>query len=145
MKYDETEIRVRFNEVDSWGMAWHGHFLAWFEAGRMALLGKFHLLPPDFTQMGYIAPVVDLKCTFKEPALLDESLLVRTTVEKPAKAALIFHFEVVRKSDGKLLASGEETQVLLTLDGRMLYFIPQELKEKLAPLFAYLEEPDTVA
>jgi acyl-CoA thioester hydrolase len=145
MKYDEIEVRVRFNEVDSWGMAWHGHFIAWFEAGRMALLSKFRLLPTEFTQMGYIAPVVDLKCQFKEPALMDEELLVRTTVLKPTKAALTFQFEVLRQGDGKLLALGEETQVLLTLDGRMLYFIPQELKDKLKPLFDYLEEPDAVA
>jgi acyl-CoA thioester hydrolase len=145
MKYDETEVRVRFNEVDSWGMAWHGHFIAWFEIGRMGLLSKFQLLPSDFTQMGYIAPVVDLKCQFKEPALMDEELLVRTRIQKPTKAALTFQFEILRKSDGKLLATGEETQVLLTLDGRMLYFIPQDLKERLKPLFDYLEEPDAVA
>ncbi len=145
MKYEETEIRVRFNEVDSWGMVWHGHYVAWFEIGRMALLRKFRLLPTDFTQMGYIAPVVDLKCGFKEPALLDQEVIVRTTVLKPTKAALVFHFQVVRKSDGKLLASGEETQVLMGLDGRLLYFIPQDLKERLQPLFDYLEEPDSVA
>jgi acyl-CoA thioester hydrolase len=145
MKYDETEFRVRFQEVDSWGMAWHGHYVAWFEIGRMALLRKFRLLPTDFTQMGYIAPVVDLKCSFKEPALLDQEVMVRTTVRKPTKAALIFQFQIVRKSDGKLLASGEETQVLMGLDGRLLYFIPQDLKDRFQPLFAYLEEPDSVA
>ena len=145
MKYDETELRVRFNEVDSWGMVWHGHYITWFEVGRMALLGKFQLLPKDFARMGYIAPVVDLKCVFKEPAHLDEEILIRTTVLKPTKAALTFRFQVQRKSDGKLLAFGEETQVLLTLDGRMLYIIPQDLREKFQPLFDYLEEPDSAA
>jgi len=145
MKYDETELKVRFNEVDSWGMVWHGHYISWFEVGRMTLLGKFRLLPNDFTQMGYFAPVVDLKCTFKEPARLHDEILVRTTVLKPTKAALTFRFEILRKSDGKLLASGEETQVLLALDGRMLYIIPQDLRERFQPLFDYLEEPDSVA
>ncbi len=145
MKYDETEIKVRFNEVDSWGIVWHGHYIAWFEVGRMALLKKFHLLPQDFTQMGYIAPVVDLKCWFKEPARMEEEILIRTSVLKPTKAALTFRFQILRKKDGKLLASGEETQVLLTLDGRMLYIIPQDLRERLQPLFNYLEEPDSAA
>ena len=145
MKYDETEIRVRFNEVDSWGIVWHGHYLAWFEVGRMALLGKFQLLPQDFTRMGYLAPVVDLKCAFKEPARLDEEILIRTTILKPTKAALTFHFQILRKRDGKVLASGEETQVLLTLDGRMLYYLPQDLQEKLRPLFDYLAEPESGA
>ena len=145
MKYDETEIKVRFNEVDSWGIVWHGHYIAWFEVGRMAFLKKFHLLPQDFTQMGYIAPVVDLKCFFKEPARMEEEILIRTSVLKPTKAALTFRFQILRKKDGKLLASGEETQVLLTLDGRMLYIIPQDLRERLQPLFNYLEEPDSAA
>src|SRR4030067_277864 len=105
MKYDETEIRVRFNEVDSWGMVWHGHYLAWFEVGRMALLGKFQLLPQDFSRMGYLAPIVDLKCVFREPARLDEEVRVRTTVLKPTKAALTFQFQILRKNDQKLLAS----------------------------------------
>ena len=143
MKYDETEIRVRFNEVDSWGMVWHGHYIAWFEVGRMALLGKFQLLPQDFSRMGYLAPVVDLKCSYKEPARLDEEILIRTTIVKPTKAALTFLFQVLRKSDQKLLASGEETQVLLTLDGKTLYHIPQDLREKLRRLLDYLEEPES--
>ncbi len=145
MKYDETEIKVRFNEVDSWGIVWHGHYIAWFEVGRMALLKKFHLLPQDFSQMGYIAPVVDLKCFFKEPARMEEEILIRTSILKPTKAALTFRFQILRKKDGKLLASGEEIQVLLTLDGRMLYIIPQDLRERLQPLFNYLEEPDSAA
>jgi acyl-CoA thioester hydrolase len=138
MKFDETEIRVRFNEVDSWGMVWHGHYIAWFEAGRSALLSKFQLGPQDFTRMGYVAPVVDLKCSYKEPARLEDEIIIRTTVIKPTKAALTFHFEILRKKDRKLLVTGEETQVLLTLDGRMLYYIPRELEEKLKPLFDHL-------
>ncbi len=111
----------------------------------MALLGKFQLLPQDFSRMGYTAPVVDLKCSYKEPARLDEEILIRTTVLKPTRAALTFLFQILRKRDRKLLASGEETQVLLALDGRMLYYIPQDLQEKLHLLLDYLEEPESGA
>ncbi len=143
MKYEETELRVRFNEVDSWGIAWHGHYIAWFEAGRMGLLRKFQLLPQDFSQMGYLAPVVDLKCAYKEPARLDEEILILTTVLKPTKAALTFQFQVLRKGDRKVLASGEETQVLLTLEGKMLYYIPPELQQKIVRMLDYLEVPES--
>lgn len=143
MKYEETELRVRFNEVDCWGIAWHGHYVAWFEAGRMALLRKFQLLPQDFSRMGYLAPVVDLKCAYKEPARLDEEILIRTTVLTPTKAALTFKFQILRKEDRKLLASGEETQVLLTLDGKMLYYIPVELQKKIGRILNYLEVPES--
>jgi acyl-CoA thioester hydrolase len=144
-RYDETEVRVRFSEVDSWGMAWHGHYITWFEVGRTALLRKFRLLPQDLTQMGYVAPVVDLKCVYKEPARPDEEIIIRTTVLRPAKAALTFHFQILRKSDRKLLAKGEETQVLLALDGRMLYHLPSNLSDRLQPLLAYLEDAGSPA
>ncbi len=126
-------------------MVWHGHYIAWFEVGRLALLRKFQLLPQDFARMGYVAPVVELKCVFKEPARLEDEILIRTTVLKPTKAALTFLFQILRKCDGRLLVSGEETQVLLALDGRMLYVIPQNLQERFKPLFDYLEEPDSAA
>ena len=138
MIFDETEIRVRFHEVDSWGIVWHGHYIAWFEVGRSALLNKFQLSPQDFTRLGYIAPVVDLKCSYKEPARLGDEIILRTTVLKPTKAALTFQFQVLRKKDRKLLVSGEETQVLLTLDGKLLYYIPPELEERLKTLFDHL-------
>ncbi len=138
MFFDETEIRVRFNEVDSWGIVWHGHYIAWFEVGRSALLNKFLLSPQDFTRMGYLAPVVDLKCSYKEPARLGEEIIIRTTVLKPTKVALTFQFEIIRKRDRKLLVTGEETQVLQALDGRLLYYIPPELQQRLQALFDHL-------
>jgi acyl-CoA thioester hydrolase len=138
MIFDETEIRVRFHEVDSWGIVWHGHYIAWFEVGRSALLNKFQLSPQDFTCMGYLAPVVDLKCSYKEPARLNEEIIIRTTVLKPTRAALTFQFEILRKRDRRLLVTGEETQVLQALDGRLLYYIPPELKQRLQALLDYL-------
>ncbi len=68
MKWIETEETVRFNEVDEWGTAWHGHYLAWFEAGRLALLRQFDLTPKQMVALGYIAPVIRLECDFKHPA-----------------------------------------------------------------------------
>jgi acyl-CoA thioester hydrolase len=141
MRYDETEIIVRFQEVDEWGIAWHGHYIGWFEVGRMELLRKFDLLPRQFSAMGYIAPVVNLKCDFKEPALSGDHLVIRTTVLKPEKAALTFCFEIYRKEDQKLLAKGETTQVLMTTDGKLLYYIPNEIKDKIDSMIQYLNQP----
>jgi acyl-CoA thioester hydrolase len=141
MKYDETEIVVRFQEVDEWGIAWHGHYVGWFEVGRMELLRKFDLLPRQFTEMGYIAPVVNLKCDFKEPARSGDHIVIRVTVLKPEKAALTFCFEIYRKEDQKLLAKGETTQVLMTTGGKLLYFLPDEIKNKIDSMIQYLKEP----
>ena len=138
MKCDETETTVRFQEVDEWGIAWYGHYAGWFELGRMELLRKFDLLPRQFLEMGYIAPVVSLKCEYKAPARTGDHIVIKTTVLKPDKAALTFCFEIYRKEDQKLLARGETTQVLMTTGGVLLYCFPDDIRIKINHLLEVL-------
>jgi len=125
------ELRVRFYESDSWEMAWHGHFVGWFEAGRIELARKFDLMPHRFTEIGYLAPVINLRVDYKNVAKFDDVITIRTAVRVPVKAALIFEYEAVRKSDGKLLARGETTQVLLSDKGGLVYILPEALKDRI--------------
>lgn len=141
MKWVETVETVRFNEIDPWGIAWYGHYIAWFEAGRMALLKQVDLLPEQIVALGYTAPVIKLNCDFKKPAKFGDRLIIRTTVEKPEIAALIFKFEVLRKKDNELLARGETTQVLLTLDNTMIYRISGELEKRIKHMIEFCSSP----
>jgi acyl-CoA thioester hydrolase len=130
LKFHETEIRVRFYEADSWEMAWHGHYVGWFEAGRIALAKRFDLMPAQFTELGLFAPVISLKVDYKAMGKFDDLLVIRTAVKVPTKAALEFVYEAVRKEDGKLLAMGETTQVLVNKKGELTYIIPEPLKTR---------------
>jgi len=112
MQWVETEEIVRFNEVDEWGMAWYGHYMAWFEVGRLSLLRRFDLLPRQMVDLGYIAPVINLQCDFKNPVESSDRIVIRTTVAKSEVAALTFKFEILLKENRTLLAQGETTQVL---------------------------------
>ena len=140
MRWIETYETVRFNEVDSWGIAWHGHYVAWFEVGRIALLRQVDLLPERMAAMGFIAPVIRLNCEYKHPAKCGEGIIIRATVEKPEIAAIEFKFEVLRQTDRKLLARGASTQVLLTLDNTMIYKVSGEIKNRLDALVAFCNQ-----
>ena len=137
MQWVETEEMVRFNEVDEWGMAWYGHYMAWFEVGRMALLGRFGLLPRQMVELGYIAPVISLRCDFKHPAGCGDRIIIRTTVVKPEIAALTFKFEILLKENQSFLARGETTQVLLTTNRKMIYRLSGELEKRISSLVNY--------
>jgi acyl-CoA thioester hydrolase len=139
VKWLETDDVVRFNEVDEWGLAWHGHYMAWFEVGRMALLRRFDLLPTQMVGLGVIAPVIRLRCDFKHPAVCGDSIIIRTTVIKPEIAALTFKFEVLLKEDRTLLAQGETTQVFLTTAKKMIYRISGELEKRIDMLIGYCQ------
>lgn len=140
MRWIETEETVRFNEVDQWGMAWYGHYLAWFEVGRMALLRRFRLLPEDMVALGFIAPVIRVKCDYKHPASSGDRIVIRTSVVKPEIAALIFKFEILLKETRTLLAKGETTQVLLNTERKMIYRLRGEVEKRIHELVSYCRE-----
>jgi acyl-CoA thioester hydrolase len=137
MRYHETEIKVRFYEADMWAMGWHGHYVGWFEVGRIELARMFDLMPTHFSELGYYAPVINLNIDYKTMARFDDVITVRTAVQAPTKAALTFMYEAVRKSDGRLLARGETTQVLLNKNGDMVYIIPDALKGRIEEMVRY--------
>ncbi len=140
MKWFEVEDTVRFNEVDEWGIVWYGNYMAWFEVGRMALLRQFDLLPKSMVGLGYIAPVINLKCDYKKPASSGERIIIRVTVVKPEIAALIFKFEILSKENRTLLARGETTQVLMKTNRKMIYVLKGEIKERIMELVDYCRQ-----
>jgi len=134
----KTEITVRFHEVDSFDVVWHGHYIGYFEAGRLDLCSRFGMSPADMKEMGLFAPVVDMKCRMRAAARYPDTLIVGTTVVPAEKALLTFAYTIHRESDMTLLAEGETSHVLLA-GGRMLYEIPRELGVRIGRMTAYLD------
>jgi acyl-CoA thioester hydrolase len=139
MKYHETMIQVRFYEVDAYSVAWHGHYVGWFEVGRNNLTERFHMGPLQLKENNLLAPVVELNCEYKFPATYGESLLIQTTMERTEVAKLIFHYRVLSQGNGKVLATGSTTHVLTDLKGNLLYRVPPEVLERIEAMRKYLE------
>jgi acyl-CoA thioester hydrolase len=132
----ETSLKVRFCEVDSYRVVWHGHYIVWFEVGRNDFATRFGLDPEQLKEMGLMAPVVDLRCNFKKAAAFGDEILIQTSLQRCETAKLIFHYTVL--CGKKVLAEGSTTHVLTDLEGTMLYQIPPEAKRRLEQMFAYL-------
>jgi acyl-CoA thioester hydrolase len=132
----ETRLKVRFCEVDSYQVVWHGHYIAWFEAARNDFTSRFEMDPDQLKAMGFMAPVVDLSCQFKLAARYGDEVVVRITMQRCETAKLIFHYQVMR--DTEVLAGGSTTHVLTDLKGTMLYQAPPEVQHKLDQMFASL-------
>lgn len=139
MKYHETPLPVRFYEVDAYGIVWHGHYIGWFEAGRNELTERFQMGPLQLKDKNLLAPVVEVSCQYKLPATYGDSLIVQTTMERTEVAKLIFHYRILHRESGKVLATGASTHVLTDLKGNLLYRVPQEILEKIEAMQKYLE------
>lgn len=138
MNYHETTVKVRFNEVDSFRVAWHGHYVAWMEVGRNDLAGRFGLDAEQIAAAGYIAPVVLLELKYLRPARFGDELRVRTTLKRMETATLEFSAEILG-GDGKRCATGRVVHSLTDSHGILQYSLPPLIRERIERLLAWQE------
>ncbi|RLA90245.1 MAG: acyl-CoA thioesterase [Deltaproteobacteria bacterium] len=136
----KTFITVRFNEVDMYQIVWHGRFIEYFEIARNQLAQKFGLDPINLKKKGYMAPVIELSCRYFLPAKLNDNLVIETGIKPSDTAKLIFIYNLFRSnSNNELIAKGETIHVITTLDGVLLYHIPDEIDKSLKAMIDYLQ------
>ena len=138
MKWHETPLTVRFNEVDSYQVAWHGHYVAWMEVGRNDLAGRFKLNAEQIGGAGFRSPVVNLELKFRRPALFNEHLTIGTAVRRTETASLEFLSRITGPDD-EIIATGRTVHVLTDDRGILLYQLPPVIAERLEQMLAALE------
>lgn len=125
-----TEVKVRFNEVDSLGIAWHGHYVRYFEDGREAFGAEHGLGYLDVYDHGLVTPIVQLTCDYKRPLTYGDSMLIETTfIDNPA-ARLHFAYKLYQLARRELVATGSTTQVFLARESRALLLNTPEFFEQ---------------
>jgi len=110
---NETRIRVRYAETDQMGIVYHANHFIWFEVGRVEFLRQLGFSYKDMEKQDdcFIA-VVDARCRYKSPALYDDEVIVRTRLKNIRESVIHFGYELVRASDGAVLAEGETTHIV---------------------------------
>ena len=120
----ETEVSVRFCEVDSMGIVWHGSYVKYFEDGREAFGKKYGIGYLDIFGNGFYAPLVDLDFKFKKPLIYGKKAIVKTRYINSDAAKLIFEYEIVSAEDGSIIATGSSTQVFLNKSYELILSCP---------------------
>lgn len=110
---NRKEISIRFSEVDSLQIVWHGNYLKYFEDGREAFGKEFGLGYLDVYKNGLLIPVVKIECEYKYPVKYGETIVIETKYINCDEAKIQFQYTIYRKSDNKLVATGKSTQVFL--------------------------------
>lgn len=109
----EVRLRVRYAETDQMGVAYHANHLIWFEVGRVEFLRQLGFSYREMEENdGCFIAVVDARCRYKAPAYYDDELIVRTQLKNVRESVVHFGYELLRASDGLLLAEGETMHVV---------------------------------
>ncbi|MES2512667.1 MAG: acyl-CoA thioesterase [Bacteroidota bacterium] len=121
MLHNTTEIPVRFSEVDSLRVVWHGHYVKYFEDGREAFGKQYQLGYLDVYEHGLAVPLIDLELKFKRILEYGDSAIIETTYINSPAAKLIFEYKIMSAKHGYLACTGKSTQVFMTPASRELH------------------------
>lgn len=122
---DQKEILVRFSEVDSMKIVWHGNYVRYFEDGRESFGLKYNLGYLDVYKHKVMIPIVKINCNFLKPLVYGDSAIVETRFINSEAAKIQFEYKIFRKSDQEIMATGSSIQVFLTPEGELLLNSPE--------------------
>jgi acyl-CoA thioester hydrolase len=125
-QWHEALLRVRYAETDKMGVVYHANYLIWFEIGRTEFCRArgFSYRDMEENEDAFLV-VVESYCRFKAPAYYDDVLRVRTHITELRRRSLRFGYEIVRESDGTVIAEGETGHVVTDANGRVRSMPPR--------------------
>ena len=128
--FHEHRLRVRYAETDQMGVVHHANYLLYLEESRTRLMAETGCSYAELERRGIGLPVRKLELRFRQPAVYDEELVVRTRVRAARAASITFESDVVRAADGAVVASGwiELACIDLRNRGRGPIPLPSEIR-----------------
>lgn len=121
----EKDIDIRFSEVDSMGIVWHGNYALYFEDARELFGRTYQLEYMHMFEMGFYAPLVDLKFHYKKAIRYEDKIKVVIAFHDTDAAKIIFDYEIRHRETGELMATGQSIQVFLDRDYNLAIQTPE--------------------
>jgi len=130
----EAEIEIPFFDVDPMRVAWHGHYVKYFEVARCAMLRKIDYDYPQMEQSGFQFPVVEIYLRYVNPARFGQILLAQAELLE-YENRLKIGYRITDRASGQRLTKGWSVQVAIDAQTRELQFVsPRALIERVRGL-----------
>lgn len=108
----ESHIRVRYGETDRMGYLYYGHYPEYFEVARTDMIRSLGISYREMEDQGIILPVRSLHIEYRQPALYDEMLVVRSCLKSLPEVRLDIDYEVCNEHN-ILICSGNSVLVFV--------------------------------
>lgn len=128
--YHEWPVRVYYQDTDAGGVVYHANYINFAERGRMELLRDVGYINSEAVEReGILFVVHRLEADYLDPARLDDSLIIRTTMGEIKNSSFTMRQDITR--GGKTLCAITVRIVCINTKGRPVR-VPDHLREKLA-------------
>lgn len=126
---ETLEFDIRFSEVDSMKVVWHGAYPLYLEDAREAFGRKYDLGYMKIFRNGYFAPLVELDLKYKKPLVYGMHPSITIKYRPTEAAKIVFDYEIHDTADGSLIAVGHSVQVFMDAQYRLVWFTPPFYEE----------------
>jgi acyl-CoA thioester hydrolase len=126
----ESDIRVRYADTDQMGVVYYSKYLEYFEVGRTELMRELGIPYRALESEGIYLPVVECSCCYRRSARYDDLLSIRTVAGDVGRASVRMEYEIYRKEDSTLIASGFTRHAVVDSSGKPVS-VPERVRERL--------------
>ncbi len=130
---ESVEIQVRFSEVDSMRVVWHGHYFKYFEDAREAFGRKYQIGYNDIEAQNLLVPVVHSSIDYKRPLRYGDRIRVEVRYEPTSAAKIVLHYTIIKLPEQMVTTIGKTIQVFTSPAGELQLLPPdyyRQWKEK---------------
>lgn len=125
----EIEGDIRFSEVDSMNVVWHGNYLKYFEDAREAFGIHYGMAYIDIYNSGFLTPIVKSEIEHKFPLKYGDKFRTKIALVKTIAAKIVYEYEVLNVTTGKISAFGKTIQVFIDNQGELQLVSPRFYEE----------------
>jgi acyl-CoA thioester hydrolase len=125
----EKEVEIRFSEVDSMGIVWHGSYSLYYEDAREQFGKEFNLEYLYMFEQGFYAPLVELHFEYKHPLKYKDKAKIEITYRNTDAAKIVFDYKIFSLPENKLVATGYSVQVFLDKNFQLVWELPEFMRK----------------
>lgn len=122
-------VHVRFSEVDSLQMTWHGSYVKYLEDAREAFGEKYGFEYMFIYNNGYLAPMYDMQIRYHHQVRYGEKIIVEINYVPTRAAKLVFDYKITRESDNLLILTARTIQLFQSRNGIFEVSTPEFFEE----------------
>ncbi|BBG30215.1 tol-pal system-associated acyl-CoA thioesterase [Zymobacter palmae] len=128
---NECPIRVYIEDTDAGGIVFYANYLRFMERGRTEWLRDLNLQQGELLAQGVQLVVSRLECRYLRPAMLDDPLVVETSVTACQRTRITFTQRVLK--DGECLCEGQVHVACISADTQRPMRLPDHFQAAVAP------------
>ena len=130
MKLEASKLLdIRFSEVDSMNVVWHGSYMLYFEDARELFGQQYDLTYMGYLRHGYYAPMVEMNIQWKKPIRYGMRPRIDIIYRPTVAAKVVFDYEIHDTADESLIATAHSVQVFMDLSYQLVLYSPKFYEE----------------